>query len=267
MPEASRFIESLLLGLPVPGVFLAKEDEGENLLVLDGQQRLKSLEFYMGGFFNPKKDEKKKKVFRLEGVQKQFEGKTFEGLDSSDKTRLTDSIIHATIVKQNSPEDGSTSIYHIFERLNSEGRKLTDQEIRCAVYHGPFIELIEKMNEVPSWRTLYGKESPRQKDKELIIRWLALLYYLKEYKPPMSEFITKFTAKHRKIAPKLAREFLDSFSIACQFIEESLGKNAFRPERGFNAAVFDSVMWVVAKKICRHSVTRKQNSRNSTRGF
>ena len=52
--DASRFIESLLLGLPVPGVFLAKDAETKKLLVIDGQQRLRSLQFYYDGFFTPK---------------------------------------------------------------------------------------------------------------------------------------------------------------------------------------------------------------------
>src|SRR6476661_7447962 len=52
LPEASRFIESLLLGLPVPGIFLAREPETNKLLVIDGQQRLKSLEFFYSGHFN-----------------------------------------------------------------------------------------------------------------------------------------------------------------------------------------------------------------------
>lgn len=53
LSDASGFIESLLLGLPVPGVFLAREDDTQKLLVIDGQQRLKSLEFFYNGIFLP----------------------------------------------------------------------------------------------------------------------------------------------------------------------------------------------------------------------
>src|SRR5438874_10895389 len=63
--EASRFIESLLLGLPVPAVFLAKEAASNRLLVIDGQQRLKTLQFFFAGFFNPREEDKTKRVFRL----------------------------------------------------------------------------------------------------------------------------------------------------------------------------------------------------------
>ena len=51
--EASRFVESLLLGLPVPGVFLARESESKKLLVIDGQQRLKTLQYFFAGITNP----------------------------------------------------------------------------------------------------------------------------------------------------------------------------------------------------------------------
>jgi len=58
LPEASRFVESILLGLPVPGIFLAKDAESNKLLVIEGQQRLKTLQFFLEGFFNPKVGDK-----------------------------------------------------------------------------------------------------------------------------------------------------------------------------------------------------------------
>ncbi|MEO6218991.1 MAG: DUF262 domain-containing protein, partial [Ginsengibacter sp.] len=128
--EASRLIESLLLGLPIPGVFLARETEGNKLLIIDGQQRLKTLQFFYEGYFNPKDEQKTKRVFKLIKVQKRFENLTYEKLDENDRIKLDDSIIHATIIKQETPDDENTSIYHIFERLNNGGKKLTPQEIR-----------------------------------------------------------------------------------------------------------------------------------------
>lgn len=107
--DASRFVESLLLGLPVPAVFLAKE-ESQKLLVIDGQQRLRSLQFFYNGFFNPREDEKRQQVFRLAKVQKRFEGKTYQDLDEQDRIKLNDSLIHAIIVKQESPEEDNSYV-------------------------------------------------------------------------------------------------------------------------------------------------------------
>ncbi len=127
--EASRFIESLLLGLPVPAIFLAREPDTNKLLVIDGQQRLKTLQFFYSGIFNPKDDDKKQQVFKLTKVQSKFEGLTFKTLEEQDRVKLNDSLIHAIIVKQESPQDNNTSVYHIFDRLNSEGRRLQGESI------------------------------------------------------------------------------------------------------------------------------------------
>src|SRR5206468_12424422 len=95
LPQASRFIESLLLGLPVPGIFLSKEEQAQKLLVIDGQQRLRTLEYFYDGIFRPTG-----RQFALQGVQPQFEGKTYRTLSAEDRRRLDDSILHATIIKQ-----------------------------------------------------------------------------------------------------------------------------------------------------------------------
>ena len=117
--EASRFIESLLLGLPVPGIFLSKEKETQKLLVIDGQQRLLTLLYFYDGIFQPTKRE-----FALKDVQPQFEGAIYKSLPDEDRRRLDDSILHATIIKQDEPSEDDSSIYHIFERLNTGGTTL-----------------------------------------------------------------------------------------------------------------------------------------------
>src|SRR5436190_9579918 len=135
--DASRFVESLLLGLPVPGIFLSREKETERLLVIDGQQRLRSVQYFYSGIFEPTGGR-----FALRGVQPQFEGVTISTLAPEDRRRLTDSIIHATIVRQDTPSDDDSSIYHIFERLNTGGRLLFPQEIRAAIYHWSLNEFL-----------------------------------------------------------------------------------------------------------------------------
>jgi hypothetical protein len=129
--QCDRFIESLLLGLPVPGIFLVKETNGV-LLVLDGQQRLRTLERFFDGTFNDK-------VFRLESVQDRFHGLTYKDLPDDDRRRLNDAIIHATVVRQDTPEDEQESVYLIFERLNTSGTTLQPQEVRAALYSGQFL--------------------------------------------------------------------------------------------------------------------------------
>jgi hypothetical protein len=247
--EASRFIESLLLGLPVPGVFLAREPVSEKLLVIDGQQRLKSLQFFYDGFFNPREGDAKKQVFKLIGVQESFEGSTYEKLDERDRIRLNDSLIHATIIKQEAPKDDDTSIYHVFDRLNSYGRLLTPQEIRTAIDHGTFIELIKELNGYKSWREIFGKVNNRLKDQELILRFLAFFFNNENYQRPMNEFLNKFSRAHRTAGEAFCNRARLIFTNAIDVIHSSIGSKAFRPVSAINAAVFDSVMYGIARRL------------------
>lgn len=144
--KADRFIESLLLGLPVPGIFLVKEVSGR-LLVLDGHQRLYTLKAFYDGVINGIE-------YRLANVQERFVGKRYEELDLEDRRRLDDSIIHATVIRQDQPTDDQSSIYVIFERLNTGGVNLQPQEIRVALYHGELVRVLRVLNDNADWRKL-----------------------------------------------------------------------------------------------------------------
>ena len=233
--DASRFIESLLLGFPVPAIFLSKESQNK-FLVVDGQQRLVTLQSFYNGVIREKK-------FRLTGVNEAFLGKSYEELDPFFKNRLDNSIIHAIIVQQDQPkEKEDSSIYLLFERLNSWGRPLFPQEIRACVDHGSLINLLHELNSNDSWRKIYGKPSRRLKDEELILRFLALSCDLEKYVSPMKSFLNKFSRTNRNISAQRAKEFEQRFSSTIACISTAIGEKAFRPVKAFNAAVFDGVM-------------------------
>lgn len=253
--EASRFIESLLLGLPVPGVFLSKQAESKRLLVIDGQQRLKTLLFFFEGVFAPNPEATTRRVFKLSGVQEQYEGRTYETLDEDDRITLNDTIIHATIVKQESPQGDNTSIFHIFERLNTSGRKLSAQQIRVAIYQGEVVEMLRDLNDYEPWRAVYGKKSRTLKDEELILRFIAMYFDRGSYARPMSSFLNdfcvkagkKFKSKTDKAITRASCEKL--FKSAIKLVFKSVGKKAFRRGGSLNAAMFDSVMVGVATRL------------------
>lgn len=248
--QGSRFVESLLLGLPVPGIFLTRDPETSRLEVIDGQQRLKTLQFFYNGVFNPKYEEKTRKVFTLEKVQPQFLGKTYENLSAQEKRNLDNSIIHATIVKQDSPEDDDTSIYHLFERLNTKQTNLVPQEIRAALYQGPFDDLIKELNKNTQWRSIFGKESLKLKDRELILRFLALFFESGRYVKPMADFLSKFMKRHaNKTDQKFLHEARWAFTHSIAAIHSAIGDRSFRLASALNAAVFDSVMVGVARRL------------------
>ncbi|WP_175784015.1 DUF262 domain-containing protein [Burkholderia ambifaria] len=240
-PQCDRFIESLLLGLPVPGIFLVKEPSGR-LLVLDGQQRLRTLQYFCGGLIQGKE-------FVLENVQEKWRGRTYKTLEVDDRRRLDDSIIHATIVRQDEPSDDLSSIYMIFERLNSGGTFLQPQEIRVALYHGELATLLSSLNENESWRALYGKKSARLKDLELILRFFALYYHAKSYKRPMKEFLNRYMASNLDLQNVGEGTLRPLFVATMEVIHQTIGVRAFRLKAAINAAVADSIMVGVARRL------------------
>lgn len=242
--EASRFIESLLLGLPVPGIFLAREQETQKLLVIDGQQRLRTIQYFYNGIFEPAKKE-----FSLEGISSQYQGITYKSLTEEDRRRLDDSIMPATIVKQDEPSDDESSIYHIFERLNTGGVKLQPQEIRACIYHGEFNELLGKLNNNQSWRNIYGLIDSRMKDQELILRFLALYFDGEKYKKPLKGFLNQFMGNNRHLKTHTDEQITNIFSKTTEIAYQCLGEKAFKPKKQLNAAVFDSVMVGLAHRL------------------
>lgn len=243
--HASRFIESLLMGLPIPSVFLYKEKETNTHLVIDGQQRLRTLQYYYAEIFGERK-------FRLQGVMKPWNGKTYSELEPSDQFKIDDAIIHATIFQQDKPENHNESIYFVFERINSGGIRLSPQEIRNCINDGPFIELIKKLNEYNEWRKIFGPKNKRAKDEEMIIRFFAMYIDSQIYSKPMAKFLNKATEKYTKFSRDKFDELSEIFKKTVDTIEAGLGSKAFRPSGVLNAAVFDAIMSTVAKKIIKN---------------
>ncbi|MBI3603298.1 MAG: DUF262 domain-containing protein [Nitrospirae bacterium] len=248
-PKADKFIESLLLGLPVPGIFLVKELSGR-FLVLDGHQRLYSLHAYYQGVIHGIE-------YKLENVQERFIGKRYKDLDVEDRRRLDDSIIHATVIRQDEPAEDQSSIYIIFERLNTGGINLQPQEIRVALYHGELVRALRNLNDYSAWRSLFGEKSSRLKDMEMILRFFAFYYYSSSYRSPMKDFLNRYMASNRDLARQSEKELTAIFQQTTTTILECIGAKAFRPVRAINAAVIDSVMTGIARRLTAGQIKNK----------
>lgn len=241
--KASRLIESFLLGLPVPGVFLYKEKATNKLQVVDGQQRITSaIRFFESRFGES--------VFRLKGVQPQWENKTFEDLTESEQFQLKDSVLRATVVQQIDPNDDS-SIYLVFERLNTGGVNLNPMEVRKCVYFGSYFDLIIQLNENEHWREIVGRPTPdkRLRDAELLLRVLAFGYRGDRYSKPMKGFLNAHMAASRRLSNEeletRIRHAGSQFADVAKFIVENLGKTPFNLRGRLNYALTDVVMSAV----------------------
>lgn len=244
LSQASKLIESCLLGLPVPGIFLYKEKDSQKFLVIDGQQRLKTI---FGYFSNSFPDTKRQ--FYLKDVNPKWEGNAFLDLDEPDKRRLKNYVLRAIIVEQLDPKD-NTSIFHIFQRLNTGGTILNLQEVRNCTYQGKFNDLLKELNKDANWRKIIGlpKLDKRMRDIELILRFFALRYRYKEYKKPMKDFLSNFMSDYKNDTNKV-RDFKEIFERTVSIISINLESKPFRIKAGLNAAVFDSIMVAFALNI------------------
>lgn len=239
--QCDRFIESLLLGFPVPGIFLVQQNN-KRLLVLDGQQRLLTLAAFYAGLLN-------KKEFALEYVQKDYQGITYKTMDAETRRTLDDAIVHATVIRKTKNAQDLSSVYSLFERLNSGGTQLSPHEIRVALAPGPLMYLIRDLNGHEAWRNLFGPTSKTLKDQELILRFIAMLFSADKYKSPMKDFLTGYAQSNAKLGIHSKELIENSFFQTIEFINDALGKKAFRLGKAFNVAVFESVMVGLSKRL------------------
>lgn len=218
--QMDRFIESLLLGFPIPGVFFVRQRD-RRYLVLDGQQRLLTLQAFYEGLHRGRE-------FSLANVAEEFEGLTYKTLPEELRRTLDNTFIQATIVDTDGSTESLEAVYQIFERLNSGGTQLTPHEIRVALYAGPLVDLIEDLNRNEDWRALYGSRSARVRDQELILRVLAFFLAGDEYSRPLKVFLNKFAGDHRDATSSGIRVASELFRMASRTLVEGPGQSALR---------------------------------------
>ncbi len=249
--QASRLIDSFLLGLPVPGIFLYTDKKTENFLVIDGQQRLKSIRYFFEGYFGEEK-KGRRPVFRLTGINKKsrWYDKTFGELKSNDEPmakRLSNAVLRAFVVKQLDPKD-DTGIFHLFERLNTGGTLLRGQEVRNCVCAGPLNDLLKELNQHEGWRAILGRKRPdvHMRDEELILRFLALSDALDTYKKSMKDFLSRFMKKHQNAPEGVIQKYRASFLNVVNIVYNQLGERPFHIHTALNTAVYDAVFVALA---------------------
>lgn len=242
--QSSKLIESFLLGLPVPPIFFYIDKDNKNLVV-DGQQRLLSIVFFFEGYFGPETAKGKRIIFKLTGLNKKspYHNRKFTDLNDTEQRKLNGSVLRAINIRQLSPKEENTSIYHIFERLNTGGTPLTSQEIRNVVFRGKFLKNLKALNLDPNWRVIIAKKTAdkHQKDVELILRVFGLAHHLKDYDKPMNEFLNRTAKRYKDSDAKVIDQFSNDFSKTCKIIKENLREKPFNVRGPLNTSVFDSV--------------------------
>lgn len=262
--EASRFIDSILLGLPVPSIFLAQTQD-EKLLIIDGYQRIMTVRDFVRGIFSG--DDKAFALSRTEKVNKRWQGKHFAELTEAEQRRIRNTTIHAIIfAQQKEPQNEDTSLFQVFERINTSGRTLTAQEIRNCVAQGAFNKLLFKLNNNATWRRLFGLTAPdpRMRDMEYILRFFALSSV--EYKSGTQErlslrkFLDIYMKSHSALSEAeqatMEKRFVDSVEMASELFGDSAFHNISPSDKTkyvqkFSPTVFDSIIIAIDSAISR----------------
>lgn len=245
--NASRFIESLLLGLPIPSVCLHKEEDNKQIII-DGFQRLETIRsFYRKEFPNGKK-------FKLCGVNPLYNDKFIDELDEESRLKLDDTLIHATVVKADDPQEKNyNAVYLIFERLNTGGVKLTPQEIRACIYHGPFQEILKKLSENEIYSNYFRISDKRKKDQEIILRLLSLCCNYKNYFGNMKQFLNDFMNTNKTKTEKDLSDVINIFEKSLKIIS-TLDDKTFKPNGILSLAILDAVFVGTYNKLSKSPI-------------
>ena len=262
--EASRFIDSVLLGLPIPSIFLAKTEDNK-MLIIDGYQRIMTIYDYVRGLWSG--DEK---IFKLSNVKEKINYRwrnlAFSELSDSEQRKIRTTTIHAIIFEQKQPKDGDTSLYQIFERINTSGRSLMPQEIRNCVYQGSLNSLLFKLNINSIWRKLFGneQEDSRMRDLEFILRFLALnqnsILESEKSNISLKKILNEFMGNKINNSTSKILEFEYDFIQTLESVNSQFSDIAFYNvqsndlttlRKRFYPTIFDSIM--IATSIARKS--------------
>jgi len=250
--KASRLIESLLLDIPIPVVYVAEEAD-KTYSVVDGQQRITSICSYISGKFPDGRD------FTLSNllVLTELKGKLFRQLSPEQQEAILNATIRLIIIEHDSDPDVK---FEVFERLNLGAEKLNDQELRNSVYRGRYNELLRDLTQNPYMLKIMGARQPhiRMLDRQLILRFFAMWRNTHlRYKGPIKQFLNREMDSHRNPSDKELAEMRAVFEKSIEMAYHVFGTNAFRRyrvgrdgERGgswetrkLNVALWDTLLY------------------------
>lgn len=193
----SRLVESLLLGIPVPPLYMAtnvEEDEGTRWEVVDGLQRLLSLTNFLG-------DEQTRRAARLQGRPLKLTGLdilvALEGLSADElPADLRDGLLDRPmkVIVLNDKSDLQVR-FDLFERLNTGGVKLTDHEVRESVFMGKFVDMLTELADHPSFKTVVLLPTARKLDgtpQDYVLRFFAFLERYQDFVHSVKDFLNEF---------------------------------------------------------------------------
>ena len=212
LERCSQLIESLMLGIPIPNLFMAT-NEDNTWETVDGVQRLSAIVKFSGS------DELRKTLdldgaLALVGLQKigKFNGLTFETLPSTIQQHIRTRPLK--VVTLNDKSDKVVRL-DLFERLNTGGVSLSKQEIRDCVFQGPFAVKLDELAATTDFRAVVKLTNKQMRDgtiEECVLRFFAFLERYKKFGHSVAEFLNDYMDHaSRRSNSTLEQEFRRTF--------------------------------------------------------
>jgi len=233
--RASRYIESLLLLLPTPPIFLSEEQD-DKFTIIDGHQRLESLFRYMQPLLSgpakfrnviiPYGSLAPLRLTSLE-VMSELNGSLITALPIDDRKKLWDTTLTIIVLPKTAHPDMK---YVLFARLNQGSMTLNSQELRNCLYRGPYNDLIARLSEEQTFLGLWGRSNPdkRMRHRELVLRFFALLHRRNLYRRPFKAFLNDEMVSAREIPPQDIQKYRHQFETATSWVSRIFGNETFR---------------------------------------
>lgn len=214
--KSSRLIESVLLEVPIPVIYLSEESDSK-YSVIDGQQRLNAFIKFL------------ENSLRLSGLRILTEqnGKKFQDIPKILQDKFENATIRIIEIRKESHPDVK---FEIFERLNTGAVQLNAQELRNCIYRGKYNALLKELSEDKDFQFLLGIKGlhSRMQDRELILRFFAFYHntHLK-YTPSMKHFLNKEMEQYRNLNEAEEKELRKIFKKSARLSKTVFGDKAF----------------------------------------
>lgn len=254
--QQTRFIESILLGIPIPPIFVAENTQSK-WEVVDGLQRISTIFAFFGILKG--KNKKNNSTLTVGEMIKELEGHTIETLPLKLKTTIKRSVCRVEIVRWDSQEDVR---YELFNRLNTGSMPLSDQELRNCIFRAYSVDLNAKLIEIAKnddFKNII--QASEAKQEQMFLEELALRFYAFKslettsvIKTTYPQFLTEFMRDVSKgtLGFNLNSE-TDKFLELISILNHKYGKNIFRPKGVFALHIYDSISYALPKVFSQYS--------------